>query len=562
LKLIKSTLLTLSFLFINISETKASPSNNYKLDISINSQQRNIQGTNDITYYNNSKENLDKVYLLLGLNNSYDTEMKVLEVTDDSGTVLPAGIYRYRYLGRELEDKTIYQVSLPNVIPPGESFNLKVKFNVSNLTKINNIIFLDDSLTNKNSGSWYPKLINFSNGYWKKKDFPQTNFELDVSSNLEDIVVTSGVELNTSNQVGKLIKKTSYKVNDIRSFAIAISPSLVSEVDQTKEGTVIRAYYKSNSSPVWNKTIIENAKEIISYYHKKFGFYPYKQISILPGDSFSKSAYANTNIIVLHESLEKSKNKNDATNNLNWYLAYTIAQQYFGHLALESGEYPHWITQGASLYLASSYLKEKNVKLNNYNDYLKQYLDASKANFNTKILQPIDELEKFDFDWENVIEKGKSAQIFKMLESFVGRKTLQESLKDIVTKNQSGFIDTESFEEILESHYSKSLDSFFQQWVKDNKRLDYAISKVKQEKIGNRYKIQLSVKRISKAIMPVSIAFTLKNGSKAFQLWDGATTESTLVYEFNDPVKHIELDPANTLPDTDRTNNQVNVSGI
>lgn len=33
--------------------------------------------------------------------------------------------------------------------------------------------------------------------------------------------------------------------------------------------------------------------------------------------------------------------------------------------------------------------------------------------------------------------------------------------------------------------------------------------------------------------MPVSIAFTLKNGSKAFQLWDGNTTESTLIYEFS-----------------------------
>lgn len=87
---------------------------------------------------------------------------------------------------------------------------------------------------------------------------------------------------------------------------------------------------------IWNKTIIENAKEILSYYHKKLGFYPYKQLSIIPGDSFSKGAYANTNLIVLHDSLEKSKNKNDATNNLNWYLAYTIAQQYFGHLASES----------------------------------------------------------------------------------------------------------------------------------------------------------------------------------------------------------------------------------
>lgn len=561
MKFIKTGLLSLTLLLLAL-EAKAVTGNNYKLDVVINSQQRNVQGTNDITYYNNSKENLDKIYLILGLNNSYDTKMKVSEVTDNSGTILPSGVYRYRYLGREIEDKTIYQVNLPNAIPPGESFNLKVKFDVSNLTKTNNIIFLDDSLNNNFSGSWYPKVVNFSNGYWKKRDFPQANYEADITVNSDDIIVTSGLELSTENVKGKGSKKISYKLNNVRSFAAALSPALISESDETKDGTIIKSYYKNNSTSVWNKTVIENAKEIISYYYKKFGVYPYKQISIVPGDAYSRGAYANTNMIVIHDTLEKSKNKNDATNNLNWYLAYTIAQQYFGHLVGESGEYPEWITQGASLYLASSYLKDKNGSLNNYNDYLKQYIDASKANFNTKVLQPVDELEKINFDWQTIIEKGKSAQIFKMLEALTGRKAMQDSLKEMITKYQNEFVDVDTFEKILENNYPKPLDNFFQQWVKDNKKLDYAISGVKQEKVGNKYKIQLSVKRIGKAIMPVSIAFTLKNGSKAFQVWDGNTTESTLVYEYNDPVKKVEMDPASTLPDTDRGNNQVDVPGI
>lgn len=561
MKLVKISLLALGISLFSL-QVNAATANNYKLDVTLNSQQRSVQGTNDITYYNNSKENIDKIYLLLGLNNSYDTEMKVTEVTDNAGTVLPSGNYRYRYLGREIEDKSIYQVNLPNTIPPGESFNLKVKFNVSNLTKINNVLFLDDSLNNDHSGSWYPKIINFSNGYWQKRDFPKSNYEVDINSQAEDIVVTSGIELGTDNRVSKLNKKTSYKLNDVRSFAVALSSALISETDQTKEGTIIKSYYRNNSSSVWNKIVIENAKEIVSYYNKKFGSYPYKQISIVPGDTYSKGAYSNTNMVILHDSLEKSKNKNDAANNLNWYLAYTIAQQYFGHLVSESGEYPHWITEGASLHLASTYLKEKNGKLNNYNDYLRKYLEASKANFNTKVLQPVDELEKVDFDWKTVIEKGKSAQIFKMLEAMAGRKVIQDSLKDLVTNNQTDFINTDKFENTVEKFYSKPLDSFFQQWVEENKKLDYSISSVKQEKIGNRYKIQLGVKRISKAVMPVSIAFTLKNGSKVFQVWDGSTSESTLIYEFNDPVKSVELDPASTLPDVDRSNNKTNVAGI
>lgn len=558
MKLIKAGILSFSLsMFLNI-ESKAATANNYKLDVVINSQQRNIQGTNDITYYNNSKENIDKIFLLLGLNESYDTRMKVTEVTDNAGVLLPSGIYRYRYLGREIEDKLIYQISLPNAIAPGESFNIKVKFDVSNLTKTNSVIFLDDSLNDKYSGSWYPKLINFSNGYWKKRDFPQSNYETDVTVNSEDIVVASGIELGTENLKGKGIRKISYKLNNVRSFSLALSSSLIAETDETKEGTIIKSYYKNNKTSSWNKTVIQNSKQIIEFYRKKFGVYPYKQLSIIPGNSFSKGGYANTNIIVLHDTLEKNKNDNS----LNWYLAYTIAQQYFGHLVAESGEYPEWITQGASLHLASSYLKETNASLNNYNEYIKQYIDASKANFNTKILQPVDELEKMNFDWQSIIEKGKAAQIFKMLEASAGRKVVQDTMKDMITKYQNDFVDSDIFEKTLESYYTKPLNVFFEQWVKENKKLDYAISSVKQEKVGNKFKISLGVKRIGKAIMPVSIAFTLKNGSKAFQIWDGNTTESTLTYEYNDSVKSVEMDPAQTLPDTDRANNKVNVAAI
>jgi len=562
LKFIKSVIISLFLISISNFDSKAITANNYKIEVKINSQQRIIQGTNDITYYNNSKENLDKIYLILGLNDNYDTKMKVTEVTDNAGTILPSSIYRYRYLGREIEDKSICQVSLPSPISSGESTNIKVKFAVSNLTKTNGVIFLDDSLNDKYSGSWYPKVINFDNGYWKKRDFPQANYEADLTINNDDIIVTSGIELNTNNDNGKGIKNISYKLNNVRSFSIALSPILIAENDQTKEGTIIKSYYKNNRVSSWNRTIIENTKEILSYYHKKFGMYPYKQLSIIPGNTYDKGGYANTNMIVLHESLEKGKNKNDINNNLNWYLAYTIAQQYFGHLVGESGEYPEWITQGASLHLASLYLKEKNGTLNNYNDYIKQYVDASRANFNTKILQPIDELEKLNFDWQSIIERGKSAQIFKMLESVTGRKVVQDSMKDLITKYQTDFIDSEIFKNVLETHYPKPLNSFFDQWVSDNKKLDYAIYSVKQGKIGNKFKIELGVKRIGKAIMPVSIAFTLKKGSKAFQVWDGVTTESTLTYEFNESVKVVEIDPAQTLPDTDRSNNKVNVMGI
>ena len=207
-------------------------------------------------------------------------------------------------------------------------------------------------------------------------------------------------------------------------------------------------------------------------------------------------------------------------------------------------------------------MKEKNFKDDSYNNLIKQYIEASRANFNTQIIQNTEELRKGNFDWENILEKGKSAQVFKLFEYSLGRKILQDSLKEVLVKYEHNFITTESFQTILETHSNKDLKNFFEQWLKDSKKLDYAITKIKQNKFGNKYQAKFTLKRLGKAIMPVSISVTLRSGSKVFQVWDGETNEAELSFEYIEPVKSVQIDPANTLPDIDTSNNHLDAMGM
>jgi hypothetical protein len=562
--LINLFLLFATFFLVN-SFQNAQALNIYKIDVSIDSVQRTVNGTNEIIVYNNSKEVLDKLYFLLGLNNSYDTRMKVTEVSIND-VIIPGSSYRYRYLGQDVEDRTIYQVALPNQLGPGESVNVKLKFDIANLSKINNILFLDDNINDIYMGSWYPRVINYEKGSWQKNNFPVNNYEVNATIGGDDIIAASGVEIESEALKGKGLKRINYKINNARGFALAISQMLTSETEEIKydekNGVVIKNYFKNNKSAKWNKTIMEIAKDVFSFYIKKFGTYPYRQLSILPGNSFNKGGYANNNMIVLHETLDSYKNSQDAENYLRWYICYLIGQQYFGYNVGESGEFPRWITSGASLHLAAAYLKEKNADDRVYKSLINQYISASRANFNTLVMQPVSELRQGNFDWENIIEKGKAAQIFKMLEIAIGRKGLQDSLKEVLLKYQHEIISTDAFEDIVESVSAKKLGDFFKQWVYESKSLDYAITRIKQNKTGNKYEVNISLKRLGRAVMPVSMAVTLKNGSKVFQIWDGVTSEAELTFTYQYPVKYIQLDPAETLPDTDRSNNLLNAPGI
>lgn len=535
---------------------------NYKSDIAINSSQRTVSGLEEVTIYNTSQDNLTELYFLLGLNNSYDTRMRVTEVTDDSGTVIPSSYYYYKYLGKEIQDKTVYKVILPEPLKAGANITLKLKFDVSNLSKINGIMFLDDSINDIYTSSWYPRLINYENGSLEKREFNSSTYELNVSLPADEMIVASGVELDTENIKTKAQKKIYYKINKSRAFSFALSKNLVSETSETKEGTVIKLYSKNNKASKWNKSVLEITEDILKFYHKKFGFYPYKRLSIVPGSTYLKGGYSNANMIVLHDSLDSYKTPLELDANLKWTLSRLIAEQYFGFYVGESGKYPKWITKGASGYLAYTYLREKNTSLQVFNDYLKPYSDAAKANFNTQILQETQDLVNSNFDWETIIQKSKSTQIFKMLETSLGRKYLQDTLKDVLTKYQNDTVETGNFKVILETNTSKDLEKFFDQWIRENNRLDYAISKIKQEKKDDTYQIKLYLKRLGRAVMPVSIAITLKSGAKVFQTWDGQMNEAELTFEYKERVKSVTLDPSNTLPDIDTENNFMNAPEI
>ncbi|MFN4151904.1 MAG: hypothetical protein ACK4IX_13270, partial [Candidatus Sericytochromatia bacterium] len=147
-------------------------------------------------------------------------------------------------------------------------------------------------------------------------------------------------------------------------------------------------------------------------------------------------------------------------------------------------------------------------------------------------------------------------------ETSLGRKYLQDTLKDILTKYQNDTVETGNFKVILETNTSKDLEKFFDQWIRENNRLDYAISKIKQEKKDDNYQVKLYLKRLGRAVMPVSIAITLKSGAKVFQTWDGQMNEAELTFEYKERVKSVTLDPSNTLPDIDTENNFMNAPEI
>ncbi|GIW22314.1 MAG: hypothetical protein KatS3mg068_1321 [Candidatus Sericytochromatia bacterium] len=557
----KYTLFFTIFFLINIFNLAYSQENNnfYKIKIEINSQQRIAYAEAEIDIYNSSNINLNSLYFNLGLNNNYGTKINIKEVSNSNNKKLQGYFYKYEYLDDMKEDITIYKVDLDKPLESNSFIKLNFIYEITNFSKIDEIIFFDDSIYDDYNGSWYPRLINFRNNLWKKKDFVNNNYEVEVIVNSNENVVSSAFEIE--NQLLKLTqqKRYLYKINNSKNFSLAISNYIVPENRLIQNKINLKVYFKNNKGTKWYKKKYEIAEDIINFYYKIFDFYPYNQLSILPGQGNIQGGYSNSNFIVLNDYMENFKFETDVEKYISFYLSYFIAQQYTSFCINEISDNPKWISHGLALYLSYLYLKEKKIKDDYIREIISYYINASKSGFNTQIIRDYEEFKYGLFDWKNIIEKSKSFEIFKLLENIIGKKTFLKIILDFFKDYKNKSINTEIFTDFLEAKSNKNLKDFFYNWLYTSNYIDYAVTKVIQEKKNNKFKVKIYIKKLGQIESQMPILITLRSGAKVFNFYDGKQKEAELIYEYNEPVTYVEIDYFNNIPDINKSNNKIGV---
>jgi len=138
----------LIFIFLNIFSISYSQENNnfYRIKIEINSQQRIAYVDCEADIYNSSSINLNSLYFHLGLNNNYGTKINIKEVRNSNDKKLNSNFYKYEYLDDIKEDITVYKVDLDKPLESNNFTKLSFKYEIINFSKLNEIIFFDDSI--------------------------------------------------------------------------------------------------------------------------------------------------------------------------------------------------------------------------------------------------------------------------------------------------------------------------------------------------------------------------------------------------------------------------------
>ena len=522
----------------------------YDMDIDMNVNNYQYTGDQKLVYTNNSPDTLHQVFYHLYFNAfqpGSEMDIRLQNISDPDGRMVnnlgtkespeyesrisklqpnEIGFLKVLSLKQDGQDVktdeqgTILQVKLAKPLLPGKSTTLDMKFQGQVPVQIrrsgrNNADGVALSMT-----QWYPKLAEYDFEGWHADPYIAREFhgvwgDFDVKIKIDKkyILGASGVLQNPS-EIGYNYEDAGTKVNrpkgntltwhfkaqDVHDFAWAADPEYIHDKRETKSGVTLHFLYKNDPKVVENwKKIQPKTEELLEFYNKHIGPYPWKQYSVIQGGDGGME-YANLTLITGGENY----------NGLMGTTAHEFAHSWFQQL-LGTNESQHpWMDEGFTSYistLAQTTLSgglNENPHAGSYRGY--NYLAASGRE------EPMTTHgDRYDYNMAYSISSYTKGSIFlSQLGYVIGKDNLEKTLNRYYDEWKFKHPTPNDFIRIAEKVSGAELSWYLNEWTETTNKIDYGIKNVETDD----NKTTVTLERIGDMPMPVEVNVTYTNGEE------------------------------------------------
>lgn len=324
-----------------------------------------------------------------------------------------------------------------------------------------------------------------------------------------------------------------------------------------KETNII-SDFSTNGLKIKNTTaILDRQLEFIAQY---LGKYPHKKVLI------NKILY-DKNPVYGFNQLPKILNPFNKVFEFDITMFKALTKKYINTTILTDRREDTWLNDGIQTFLMMNYIdkyypeikamgKISNIwgiksyqlaKLNFNEKYLFIHQFATRKNLDQALTTRTDSLSTFN---RKIVNKYKAGIGLQYLDGYLQNNIVQQSLKQFYQKNNLKLTSSKQFETILTSKTTKGLNWFFEDYLKTNKKLDYAIKKVKETK--DSLKITIKNKRNFSA--PIAI-YGIKNKKIKYKKWFYLTSKNTTVTIPKGDFNLVNLNYENIYPEINLNNN-------
>lgn len=588
---------------------------NYKMDVTLDVATNIVKGTQNIEYFNNSPDKLDRIFVHLYWNafqpgSGMDVRSRELgelminnrpdwdgRVRDRIQHLSPSEIGYQKVTSFKVNGVaqktrvhgTILEVQLQTPIQPKSKATFDVVFEAQVPVQIRRSGRDNEEGVRFSMTQWYPKISQYDHKGWHADQYIAREFygiwgNYDVTIRIDKNYKLGGTGvLQNAAQIGwgydkpgtalkpvnTALRTWRFVASDVHDFAWAADPDY-KHLTTEREGTKIHVIYKekdAQADAAW-ATVLDAAYTVLPYMNKRFGKYIYPQYSFIQGGDGGME-YAMATLLkgpglgtVFHEWAH------------SWY-----------HMMLATDEirYP-WLDEGFTSWAAAEvydfYRSEKGIP---QSTALPLHHAAAYQNYfsiaQTKLAEPMttfsDHYSTNRGYGVNVYSKGEV--FLEQLAYVVGHDVRDKILLEYYKRWKLKHPGPDDFVKVAQDVSGIQLDWYKQYWIHTTKTIDYRIDSLWEE----NGKSVIRVRRVGEMPMPIDLQLTFKDSTTEMHhipldlMLGSKKAEGSQPYAVHEPwtwaertyhvlfdrkifdLRKVEIDPTRRMADVDQSNNQL-----
>ena len=514
----------------------------YTMDVTMDVKTHQYTGTQQLVYTNNSPDALTRVYYHLFFNAfqpGSEMDARLQSIADPDGRMMEDKKSRISTLSTEemgylhvtslkqngqsvdfKEEGTVLVVELATPIKAGEKATFDMVFNGQIPIQIRRSGRDSKEGVALSMSQWYPKLAEYDFEGWHADPYIAREFHgvwgnFDVKLTIDKTYTVGGTGyLQNPQEIGhgyeapgtKIAKQKGktltwhFKAPMVHDFMWAADPEYVHDTLKVEDGPTLHFLYKNKKEIAENwKNLQPKAAEMMTFFSKNIGKYPYEQYSIIQGGDGGME-YAMSTLITGERKF----------GSLVGVTAHEMAHSWFQHI-LASNESKHeWMDEGFTSFISSLYMNEYmgEKKDNPFEGAYKGYYYLVKSG---KEQPQTTHADRYAENMPYSIAAYSKGEIFlSQLGYVIGQDKLMETIKKYYQDFAFKHPTPNDIKRSAEKVSGIELDWYLTDWTQTTNTIDYGIKTVAAE--GEKTKVTLE--RIGQMPMPIDVLVVYEDGTQ------------------------------------------------
>jgi hypothetical protein len=560
----------------------------YTITVDLDTKNRALGGRETIAYRNNSPDTLDAFYMHL-YPNAFRDKTSPLIRDFLQGTLyffvgLPKSmrgwldVIELKVNGEPVQftvDGTILSASFPKPLLPGGAASFELAFKEKIMPRIGRSGYSGDQY---DMAQWYPKMVVYDANGWHPDQYRMGEFygefgTFDVHITLPERYVIAATGVPVSGDPGwdrnrqrrgsahpgggnpeapkpDAMKTVQFHAENVHDFAWSANPAFIVQ-DTLYNGYRVMSFYRPWNR-AWADTMLAREIRIMRWLEGVAGPYPYPQVSVVDCPTHGGMEYP---MLAMNGSADED------------LALHELAHMYFYAMLANDERAEAWLDEGFVQYLVFWNAEERFGPFGRPDERAFPFSLFRKRRMWDAIASPVVNLHRTGYA-ERIATRADEfrngfstmpyigAPLFlRALRYTVGDETFRKIILTYVSRWKFRHVDEDAFRSVCEEISGMDLGDLFKEWLHTTKRCDYRLSRFKVKPAKEGFAAEVGIERKGELIMPLTLAFRLKNGNTVAERIDGMPRTIDTTFTFDSRPVSAAINPDNEILDVYQLDN-------